>query len=270
MPLAQRARPERPGPPVQPARLDQQDWRDRKDRQVPVAQRAQPERPGPLGQPVRWAPQAPWDLKDRWVPLVQPAQSDRPDRPDHRSDRVCRGRQAGLLLGHHPFGGHRGFRGARLHGFGSSTVGVIDGSGESTSPPEAGGFAIPVAADGTIGNLQVSVDLLVASVVAINTLGLQYQFTVFRAPSVPNNGIDHPAASFVTTPLTTSVRFGFPNTIITAGTFRSATNLNLGTISVTAGDRIGIRVRTLTPTDPSAADVTQLSFSATMTYAPGS
>jgi hypothetical protein len=155
-------------------------------------------------------------------------------------------------------------------GFGSSTVSVIDGAGESTSPPEAGGFAFPVPADGTIGDLQVSVDLLVASVVSINTLGLQYEFTVFRAPSIPNNGIDHAAASFVTTPLTTPVRFGFPNTVITAGTFRSATNLNLGTISVTAGDRIGIRVRTVGSTDPSAADITQLSFSASVTYVPGS
>ena len=155
-------------------------------------------------------------------------------------------------------------------GLGSSTVAVIDGSGESTSPPEAGGFAFPVHTAGTIGDLQVSVDLLVASVVSINTLGLQYEFTVFRAPSVPNNGVDHLAAPFVTTLLTTSVRFGFPNNVITAGTFRSATNLNLGTISVAAGDRIGIRVRTLGSTDPSAADVTQLSFSASVTYVPGS
>ena len=43
---------------------------------------------------------------------------------------------------------------------------------------------------------------------------------------VPNNGIDHLSSSYVTTPLTTSVRFGFPNTVITAGTFRTATNLN--------------------------------------------
>jgi hypothetical protein len=155
-------------------------------------------------------------------------------------------------------------------GFGSSTVAVVDSSGESVLPPEAAGFAFPVHTDGTIGNLQVSVDLLIASVVAINTIGLQYEFTVFRAPSVANDGIDHLAAPFVTTPLTTSVRFGFPNTVITPGTFRSATNLNLGTISVAAGDRIGIRVRTLGQTDPSATDVTQLSFSASLTYVPGS
>lgn len=154
-------------------------------------------------------------------------------------------------------------------GFGSSTVEVIDGSGESTMPPEAGGFAFPIPFPGTVQNLQISADLLVASVVSINTLGLQYDFTVFLSPSVPNNGIDHPAAPYVTTPLTSSLRFGFPNNIITAGTFRAATNLNVGgSLVVAAGDRIGIRIRTLQATDPSAADVTQLSFSATLSYTP--
>lgn len=154
-------------------------------------------------------------------------------------------------------------------GFGNSTVAVIDGSGESTMPPQAGGFSFPVHADGTIQNLQVSVDLLVASVVSINTLGLQYEFTVFRAPSAPNDGIDHLSSAYVTTPLTTTVRFGFPNTVVTAGTFRTGTNINLGSIAVSAGDRVGIRVRTLGVTDPSAADITQLSFSASVSYVPG-
>lgn len=154
-------------------------------------------------------------------------------------------------------------------GFGNSAVAVIDGSGESTMPPQAGGFSFPVHADGTIQNLQVSVDLLVASVVSINTLGLEYEFTVFRSPSIPNNGIDHAALPYVTTPLSTTVRFGFPNNVITAGTFRTATNVNLGSLAVSAGDRIGIRVRTLSATDPSAADITQLSFSASVSYVPG-
>ncbi|WP_147304165.1 hypothetical protein [Cohnella lupini] len=156
-----------------------------------------------------------------------------------------------------------------LMGFGNRTVEVIDGSGESTSPPEAGGFAFPIPFPGIVQNLQISADLLVASVVSINTLGLQYDFTVFRAPSVPNNGIDHISSAYLTTPLTSSVRFGFPNNIITAGTFRTATNLNVGgSLVVAAGDRIGIRVRTLQSTDASAADITQLSFSASLSYTP--
>jgi hypothetical protein len=153
-------------------------------------------------------------------------------------------------------------------GFGSHTVENIDGSGESTLPFEAGGFAFPVPFSGTIQNLQVSVDLLIASVSSINTLGLQYDFTVFVAPSVPNNGIDHLSSPYLTTSLTTSVRFGFPNTIVTASTFRTATDINTGSIAVNAGDRIGVRVRTLQSTDPSASDVNQLSFSASVSYVP--
>lgn len=156
-----------------------------------------------------------------------------------------------------------------LMGFGNHTVQTIDGSGESTMPPETGGFAFPIPYAGTVQDLQISVDLLVASVVSINTLGLQYDFTVFRAPSVPNNGIDHISSSYVTSPLTSSVRFGFPNNVITAGTFRTATNINVeGSLTVAEGDRIGIRVRTLASTDPSAADITQLSFSASLSYTP--
>lgn len=154
-------------------------------------------------------------------------------------------------------------------GFGSSTAATIDGAGESTSPPEAGGFAFPVPASGTIEHLQVSVDLLVASVTSINTLGLEYEFTVFVSPSAPNDGIDHPASPYVTSALASSVRVGAPNTVITPGTFRSATNVNLGSIAVAAGDRIGIRVRTRSATDASAADITQLSFSASVAFIPG-
>ena len=67
----------------------------------------------------------------------------------------------------------------RILGFGSNTVQTIDGSGESTNPPEAGGFSFAVPFTGVIQNLQISTDLLVASVTAINTIGLQYDFTVF-------------------------------------------------------------------------------------------
>lgn len=153
-----------------------------------------------------------------------------------------------------------------LLGFGSSTVEVINGLGESTSPPEAGGFSFVVPFSGVIENLQVSADLLVASIVSINTVGLQYDFTVFVSPSVPNNGIDHPAQPYTTSPFFSSVRFGFPYTSVTPGFFRSATNINTGSIAVNAGDRVGIRVRTSQITDASAADITQLSFSASVIY----
>jgi hypothetical protein len=155
-----------------------------------------------------------------------------------------------------------------LIGFGNSNVEVINGSGESTFPPQAAGFSFPVPFSGTIQNLQVSADLLVASASVINVLGLQYDFTVFVAHAVPNNGIGQLASPYITTPLVTSVRFGFPNTIVTPGNFYTATNINSGSITVNAGDRIGIRVRTLGSTDPSASDITQLAFSASLSYSP--
>jgi hypothetical protein len=156
-----------------------------------------------------------------------------------------------------------------LMGFGNHTVEVIDGSGQSTMPPEAAGFSFPVPAAGTIEDLQISADLLVASISSINSVGLQYDFSVFRAPSVPNDGTAHIASAYVTTPLASSVRFGFPSAPLIAGTFYTATNIDPGApLVVAAGDRIGVRVRTSTPTDSSAADITQLSFSATFSYTP--
>jgi hypothetical protein len=153
-----------------------------------------------------------------------------------------------------------------MMGFGNRTVQVIDGSGESTSPPESGGFAFTVPFTGTIQHLQISADLLVASVSSINTIGLLYEFTVFRSPSFPNDGVSHISSPYVTTPLTSSLIFGFPFTSLVPGNFYSATNINLGSLAVTAGDRIGVRIRTLNFTDPSASDITQLSFNASLFY----
>lgn len=150
-----------------------------------------------------------------------------------------------------------------LMGFGSSTVATVNAMGESTMPPEAGGYSFVVPFNGVIQNLQVSTDLFVFPF-NINFFGLQYDFTVFVSPSSPNNGIDHPAQPYVTTPLTTSVRFGVPN----EGTFRSATNINTGSIIVNAGDRVGVRVRTNPSTDGSAQEVTQLTFNASLIYTP--
>jgi hypothetical protein len=155
-----------------------------------------------------------------------------------------------------------------LMGFGNHTTEVINGSGESTSPPEAGGFSFPVPYSGTISGLTISADLLVASVSSINVTPLTYQFTVYKAPSIPNNGNSHLSSSYVTTSLTSSVTFGGPANTVTAGNFYTATNLSFSNLFVQAGDRIGIRIRPLATSDPSAADVTQLSFSASFAYTP--
>ncbi|AGF85624.1 hypothetical protein QJ854_gp158 [Moumouvirus goulette] len=152
-------------------------------------------------------------------------------------------------------------------GFGNNTVEVINAGGESTSPPEAGGFAFPIPFPGTIQNLQVSADLLVASVASINVTPLTYVYTVFRAPSIPNDGTSHIASPYLTTALSTSVTFGGPTNPVIAGTFYAASNINtIDSLIVNTGDRIGIRIRTAVGSDPSAADITQLSFSATLSY----
>jgi hypothetical protein len=153
-------------------------------------------------------------------------------------------------------------------GFGNNMVESINGNGESTSSPQAGGFAFPIPFAGTINNLQISCNLFVASVSSINTLGLIYDVTVFKSSSVTNNGIDNVAVPYITTGLTSSLSFGYPNNVIAPGTFRSATNLNTGSLAVNAGDRIGIRVRTRARTDASACDIGQLSFSASLSYTP--
>ncbi|MEO7919753.1 MAG: hypothetical protein ABIT01_09840, partial [Thermoanaerobaculia bacterium] len=156
----------------------------------------------------------------------------------------------------------------RLLGFGSNTVEVIDGSGESTMPPEAAGFSFPIAANGVISNLAVSTDLFVQSIGLINVIPLTYVFTVFRSSSVPSNGTAHVASPYITTSFTTSVTFGGPSNSLIASTFYAATSIAAGPLAVSAGDRIGIRVRTALNSNPSASDVSQVSFSASLSYVP--
>lgn len=151
----------------------------------------------------------------------------------------------------------------RLMGFGSSTVETIDGSGESTIPTEAGGFAFPIPFSGAVLNLQVSCDLRAVSTTPVMTG--TYIFTVFVSPSSPNNGTNHVASPYVTTAFTSSVTF----TGITGGAtnFQAATNLNVGFLLVTQGDRVGIRIRAAdAATDTFAASITDISFSATLQY----
>ena len=127
--------------------------------------------------------------------------------------------------------------------------------------------AFPIGCPGIIRDVQISTDLLVEYVASINVTALVYDFQVFLAPSAPNAGVAHLSSPYVTTPLVASVSFGGPSNILTAGNFYTATNINIaGTLVVTSGDRIGVRVRTRVASDPSAADITQLSFSATLSY----
>ena len=153
-----------------------------------------------------------------------------------------------------------------LMGFGNSTVEVINASGESTMPPEAGGFAFTVPFSGSIKNLQISADLYVGSLSAINVIPLVYEFTVHVSPSTPNNGIGHISSQYLTTPFSSTLTFGGPSNPVTPGNFYSATNINLGSLTVNAGDRVGIRVRTVQSSNPAASDIQQLSFNASLFY----
>lgn len=152
-----------------------------------------------------------------------------------------------------------------LMGFGSHTTEVINGSGESTNPAEAGGFSFIVPFTGTIQNLTISADLSVASIAFINNIPLVYNVTVYRAPSV-NNGIGHISSPYLTTPLSGTLSFGGPGNTMNQGIYYTATNINTGSLAVTAGDRIGVRIRTAQASDISANDINQLSFSASLFY----
>jgi hypothetical protein len=157
-----------------------------------------------------------------------------------------------------------------LMGFGSSAVELINGSGESTMPPNAAGFAFPIPFAGTISNLQVSADLLVASIAFLPTNILTYVFTVYVAPSSPNDGTAHVASPYVTSALTCSIAFNHNDITFVAGTFYASSNLNNSTpLVVNAGDRVGIRIRPAdAASDAAAADITQLAFNATLSYTP--
>jgi hypothetical protein len=165
-------------------------------------------------------------------------------------------------------------------GFGSSAVMTIgspfDVTGQSTLPPQAGGFAFPVPFTGTIKDFQVSCDLLVAALFGAGAQPLEYIFTVFRQQALAtNDGTGYavsPAPStspvYINTTFTTSVTFAPPTSIPASGEYYSATNLNTGSLVVNAGDRIGIRVSTANAASDSDAitGVTSLSFSASLVY----
>jgi hypothetical protein len=156
-----------------------------------------------------------------------------------------------------------------LLGFGNNAVETINvGTGESTLPPEAGGFAFPIPSQRTFTTLTVSADLLATTAASINSIGLQYDFSVFVSAAPNLLGNDGTTIPYTTTLATAPVKFGFlAGTTVTPGTYR--TSVNVVTITpplvVSAGTRMGVRVRTLQSVDASAANVTSLSFSASLT-----
>jgi len=116
--------------------------------------------------------------------------------------------------------------------------------------------------NGTVQNLEVSCDVLFTGITTVSP-DLIYDFTVLVSSSSPNSGTMHVTSPYVTTSLVSSVTF--TGTVISDTVSYSATNINLDSLVVTAGDRIAIRVRTELP-DTMAAQTTLLSFGATLSY----
>lgn len=158
-----------------------------------------------------------------------------------------------------------------LLGDGEYVFESVDGNFQSTNPVQVGGYSKPIPFDGRLKNLEVSMDILVASLgdgSNLNTLGEQYDFTLLVSRSPPNNGTDHVAFPYLTIPLTASLRFGLAagNANVTAPSFRAASNISLSSYQVYAGDRVGIRVRANPTYDAAAPDVSVLSFQASVAY----
>lgn len=145
--------------------------------------------------------------------------------------------------------------------------GIATPSSVTPSTAESAATAFPVPFDGTVQNLQISADLITTNELgSINTVPVEYVFTVYIAPSFPNDGLSHVASPYVNTVLTSSLIIGGPLNPVSPGTSYAATNINLGSLAVSAADRIGIFVRPTVASDESIADIGELAFGATLTY----
>ena len=147
----------------------------------------------------------------------------------------------------------------------------VDANYQSTDPVQVGGYSKPIPFDGRIKNLEVSMDIFVSTLDSdsnLNNLGEQYDFTILVSRSPPNNGTDHPTYPYLTIPLVTSLRFGLAagNPNVTTPSFRAASNINLSSYQVYAGDRVGIRVQANPAYDAAAVDISRLSFQVSLAY----
>jgi hypothetical protein len=158
-------------------------------------------------------------------------------------------------------------------GFGYSP----NSAGYTIATPTAGnGFSFPLPYNCSISNLQVSADLLAVTPNLINDTGLRYIFEVWYAPfNTLNDGTDQNANTYAYLGYRCDVHFGNDNdiparsTVISPNTYRSCTNKNATTIvSATIGTRIGIRIFLDENTVGAAAEISNLSFSASITITP--
>ena len=156
-------------------------------------------------------------------------------------------------------------------GFGNSRVYTIGAPfnflGESTIPQEIGQYAIPIPFDGIVHNLEIGGDIFITATI---TEDLIYEIGVLRASVGSNNAgaayiQTSPALYYRITPLFSTLTFPLS---FTAPVELSATNLNTGTLPVTAGDRIAIRIIVRQGAAANTAQVTRLGFNASLSYTP--
>jgi hypothetical protein len=135
------------------------------------------------------------------------------------------------------------------------------------------GLSWVVPFDGIIKDLAVGADIHISPEpednppYLINSLGYQVDFTIMISPSSPNNGVAHPSVPYAPSTLTSSVRFGFPNTTtVPLDSYWTGTNLNPGMNIVHAGDRVTLRAQTNASTDPTLVDLTEIQLSGSVYY----
>lgn len=173
--------------------------------------------------------------------------------------------------------------------FSASVTGLGDGGFTSAAPivmsygnnvpsgtadvilPSAVAWVVPF--DGVIKDLAVGADLHVVATTEdpapylINTVGYEVDFTVMISPSTPNTGIAHPSVPYAASTLTSSVRFGFPNTTtVPLNSYWTGTNLNPGLNVVHAGDRVTLQAQTNATTNGTLIDIDEIQLSGSLFY----
>ena len=158
----------------------------------------------------------------------------------------------------------------RVMGFGNSRVETIgapfDFTGESTIPQEIAQYAIPIPYDGIVHDLEISGDIFITATI---TQDLIYKITVLHAAAANNSGLAYiqtnPTFYYRLTPLFSTLTYPLA---FTAPVELTASNLNMGSLVVGAGDRIAIQVIVQQGDAANVGQVTRLGFNASLSYTP--
>jgi hypothetical protein len=141
-------------------------------------------------------------------------------------------------------------------------------------PAINGNYSFPLPHDGTITDIIASVDLTISSPITAGN-NLTFTFTVFKS-SIPPNGNPNTVNSIVYSDVEVAanyayeaiVNFDFEDDPGLTGFF-SVANVYVTpdeSLSVTAGDRIGIRVQSGASDETLMSNVSAISFNASLTY----